>query len=239
MILGTPTISYIMNVIKKREKDALAMPWVNTWATYLLAVRHATAIVEDDKFAVGVSDLVGYDEVVTTKETKMIDAFSSHIIHARTRSACTSVRLSVMNQALCAKDGSLPHGLTIQNAYTQMSKGSRNITIIVRNSTVYPQTRRKKIPVARAVVVTQVPEPQMQPRTIEALDKTHSIQMLKLTMKQRHDKLFKKLDLSGLESWPPELADSAWSPLAEYHDIFSRTQQTWMYSFHCTYDQSH
>ena len=45
--------------------------------------------------------------------------------------------------------------------------------------------------------------------------------MPKLTMKQRQEKLFKELDLSGLESWPPKLADSAWSLLAEYHDVFS------------------
>ena len=47
------------------------------------------------------------------------------------------------------------------------------------------------------------------------------LHMLKLPMKQRQEKLFKELDLSGLESWPPELADSAQSLLAEYHDVFS------------------
>ena len=49
---------------------------------------------------------------------------------------------------------------------------------------------------------------------IETLDKAQGIQMPKLTMKQRQEKLFRKLDLSGLESSPLELADSAWSPLA-------------------------
>ena len=33
--------------------------------------------------------------------------------------------------------------------------------------------------------------------------------------------MFGKLDLSGLESWPLDLADSSHSFLAEYHDIFS------------------
>ena len=45
--------------------------------------------------------------------------------------------------------------------------------------------------------------------------------MPKLTMKQRQEKLFEELDLSRLESWPPELVASAQSLLAEYHDIFS------------------
>ena len=40
-------------------------------------------------------------------------------------------------------------------------------------------------------------------------------------VRQRHGKLFDKLDLSGLDSWAPELVDAAYQLLAEYHDIFS------------------
>ena len=40
-------------------------------------------------------------------------------------------------------------------------------------------------------------------------------------MKERQEKLFEELDLSGLESWPPELVASAWSLLAKCHDVFS------------------
>ena len=43
--------------------------------------------MESDKVASGESDLSEYDEVVTTKDTETIDAFSSHIIHARMRTA--------------------------------------------------------------------------------------------------------------------------------------------------------
>ena len=43
----------------------------------------------------------------------------------------------------------------------------------------------------------------------------------KLTMKEWQEKLLEELDLSRLESWSPELAASAQSLLAEYHDIFS------------------
>ena len=38
VILGTPTISHVINVIKEKEIDALAMPWVNAQVAYLLAV---------------------------------------------------------------------------------------------------------------------------------------------------------------------------------------------------------
>ena len=56
---------------------------------------------------------------------------------------------------------------------------------------------------------------------MEALDGVQGLQVPKLTVKQRQEKLFEELDLSGLESWLPELADSAWCLLAEYHNVFS------------------
>ena len=43
----------------------------------------------------------------------------------------------------------------------------------------------------------------------------------KLTIRQRCGKLFNELDLSGLDSWVPKLADKAHQLLAKYHDIFS------------------
>ena len=38
IILGTPTISCIINVMKEREIDALVMPWVNARVAHLLSV---------------------------------------------------------------------------------------------------------------------------------------------------------------------------------------------------------
>ena len=40
-------------------------------------------------------------------------------------------------------------------------------------------------------------------------------------IRQRRGKLFDELDLSGLDSWAPKLADRARQLLAEYHDVFS------------------
>ena len=42
-----------------------------------------------------------------------------------------------------------------------------------------------------------------------------------LTTRQRQGKLFKELDLKGLNLWPPELAEAACQLLAEYHNVFS------------------
>ena len=85
----------------------------------------------------------------------------------------------------------------------------------------YPQTLRKKTPVVRAVEVTQIPELPVQTSFMEASEGDHGHQMPELTVKQQQEKLFEELDLSRLESWPPEWVASAQSLLAEYHDVFS------------------
>ena len=49
IILGTPTISHVINVMKEKEIDALVTPWANAWVTHLLSVRRAVATVEASK----------------------------------------------------------------------------------------------------------------------------------------------------------------------------------------------
>ena len=222
VIFGTPTISCIITIIKEKDTDALATPWVNAQVAHLLSVQRATAKVEEDQTA-GNSNLGGYNEMVLTKNTKTIDAFLSHVTTTKTSTAHTGERINVMTQALCIEDGSLLQGLMVQNAYTKLRKGSKNFIVVVRNSTAYPQTLKKKTPVARAVEVTWVPEPLVQTGLMGAMGEVEDgiHQMPKLTMKQRQEKLFEELDLSGLESWPPKLVASAWSLLAKYHNVLS------------------
>ena len=38
VILGTPTISHIINILKQREIDAFAMPWANARVAHLMSV---------------------------------------------------------------------------------------------------------------------------------------------------------------------------------------------------------
>ena len=172
--------------------------------------------MDDDKTAVGESDPSEYDELGSTKDNETIDTFSCHVIYARMRTACIDAGLNVMTQALHAEDGSLPQGLTVQNSYTELHDGSRNVAVVVRNSMAHPQILRKKTLVARAVAASWVPEPPIWTGVMEALDGVQGLQMPKVAVKQRQEKLFEELDLSGLESWPPKLADSIWSLLAEY-----------------------
>ena len=115
----------------------------------------------------------------------------------------------------------MPQGLTIQNTYTELRKGSRKAVVVVQNNTAYLQTLCKKTPVARVVAASPVPEPPEGEQLQEGADEPHDSHIPRLTVRQRHGKLFNELDLSSLDLWTPELVDAAHQLLAKYHDVFS------------------
>ena len=155
------------------------------------------------------------------QKAETLEPFPSHVIPVKTTKTYLGERLNVMVQALDAQDGTLLPGLTVQNTYTELRKGSKKAVVVVQNNTAYPQTLQKKTPVARAISVLPVPEPS-EPESLQVEDDTCSdLHTPKLMIRQRHSKLFDELDLSGLDLWAPELADEACQLLAEYHDVFS------------------
>ena len=131
-----------------------------------------------------------------------------------------------MTQALCVEDGSLPWGLTVQNAYTELRKGSKNVIMVVRNSMAYPQTLKKKTPVVRVVEVTWVPETLVQTGLMGAMgeleDNGHQIPRLTVKKAKRsflrnwiwvgwsHGNPSWRL-LPGL-SWLSTMTSSHWNP---------------------------
>ena len=158
IILGTPTIGQVINMMREAEMDALAMLWANARAAHLLAVQRMMPV------EVGNGQEEGYDTdkdspLMYTKKAETLEPFSSHVIPMKTTKAYLGEHLNVMVQALHAQDGTLLPGLTMQNIYTELRKGSKKAVVVVWNNTAYPQTLWKKTPMARVVSVLPVPEP--------------------------------------------------------------------------------
>ena len=103
-----------------------------------------------------------------TQKVETLEPFSSHAIPVKMTEAHMGECLNVMVQALYDQDGTLPPGLTMQNMYTELRKGSKKVVVVVQNHTAYPQTLWKKMPVARAVPV------QLLTKTPEAWESTGS-----------------------------------------------------------------
>ena len=199
--------------------DALAMPWANARAAHLLPVHRMMPIEvgngQEEKF-----DVNDYDLLMYTQKAETIEPFPSHIVPVKTGKVYVGEHVNAMIQALQTQDGSLPQGLTVQNTYTELRKGSKKAVLVVWNNTAYPQTLWKT-PMARAVAALPVPEPPKGEQLEEKVGKSHDSHTPALTVRQRHPKLFDELDLSGLDLWTLELADTACQLLAKYHDIFS------------------
>ena len=138
VILGTPTISCVVNVMKEKEIDTLAMPWANARVAHLLSVCRATATLLENQTLEGANPN-GYKEVVFMRSAETIEAFSSQVISIKVETAYTGEHINIMTQVLWTEDGALPQGLPVLNAYTELCKGSKYIVVVVRNSMAYPQ----------------------------------------------------------------------------------------------------
>ena len=119
--------------------------------------------------------------------------------------------------------------------YTELRQGGKKTVVVVRNNTAYLQTLWKKTLVARVVAALPVPKPLEEEQLLEGATGPHDSHTPRLTVRQRHGKLFEELDLSGLDSWTPELVDAAHWLLAEYHDVFSLD----LVELGCTHSMEH
>ena len=81
VILGTPTISQVVNMMKEAEVDALAMPWANAQGSTSPVHRMMTMEVGD-----GLKEELdpdGFDQLMYTQNVEAIEPFSSHTSEGR------------------------------------------------------------------------------------------------------------------------------------------------------------
>ena len=119
--------------------DALATLWANARPAHLLAVQRMTPV------EVGNGQEEGYDTdedspLMYTQNAETLEPFSSHVIPMKTVRVYLGEHINVMVQALHGQDGTLLPGLTVQNTYTELRKGSKKAVVVVQNNTTYPQT---------------------------------------------------------------------------------------------------
>ena len=99
------------------------------------------------------------DPLMYTQKAEALEPFSSYIIPVKTGKAHLGEHINVMVQALQTQDGTLPLGLTVQNTYTELRKGSKKAVVVVLNNTAFPQTLQKKTAVPRVAAASPVPGP--------------------------------------------------------------------------------
>ena len=119
VILGTPPISQVVNVMKEAEINTLVMLWANARVAHLLLV-HRMMTVEIGDSLKEEPNPDGYDHIMYTQNVEPIVPFSSHIVQVKAGRAYTGKHINIMVQAWQTEDGSLTQGLMVQNTYTEL-----------------------------------------------------------------------------------------------------------------------
>ena len=216
VILGTPTLYHVMEVIKESEISKLAVPWASSQVSWLMRDVQAKLgqVVVNDVANKPILPL-NVDEVVRVTSKCTVPPFGDKTIHGKVNLILYSYKMNVMTHGLEKRSPSLPLGIDVQTVYATLADGSNRVMVVLRNNTRDWLEIKKGMPITQMVAANEVPkvtnlfsvqEPKEQPTITEA---------------ERQDLLLEKLDLTGLEAWPEDQAGKAHSLLKEYHDIFS------------------
>ena len=220
VVLGTPTLFRVMEVIKESEISELAMPWANSRLSWLMRGVHAkmSRLQVKDVANKPIAPL-SVDEVVRVTSKCLVLPFGHKVIHGRVGLVLQGYKMNVMTHGLEKRSPLLPLGLEVQSAYATLATGSGRVPVVLRNNTKDWLEIKKGTPIARMVAANLVP------RVINAISAKGPDPASTLTEAERQDLLLDKLDLSGLEEWPTEQAEKARGLLKEYHDIFFLEKQ--------------
>ena len=215
VILGTPTLYRVMEVIKESEISKLAAPWASSRLSWLMrdVIAKLGQVVGSDVANKPIAPL-DVDEVVRVASKCVVPPFGHKVIHGKVNLVLHGCRLNVMTHGLEKRSPSLPLGIEVQTAYATLANGSHRVPVVLRNNTQDWLKIKKGVPIARMVTANAIP------KVTHVLPAEKPQEQSTLTEVERQELLLKKLDLTGLEAWPREQAEKAHSLLKEYHDIF-------------------
>ena len=216
VILGTPTLYRVMEVIKESEISKLAVPWASSRVSWLMrdVLAKLGQVIVNDIANKPITPL-HVDEVVRVASKCTVPPFGHKAIHGKVNLILHDYKMKVMTHGLEKQLPSLPLGIDVQTVYATLADGSNRIMVVLRNNTWDWLEIKKGMPITRMVAANEVP------KVTNLFSTEQTKEQSTLTETERQDLLLEKLDLSGLEAWPQEQAEQACSLLKEYHDIFS------------------
>ena len=216
VILGTPTIYRVMEVIKESEISKLAVPWASSRVSWLMrdVLAKLGQVVVIDIANKPIAPL-HVDEVVRVASKCTVPPFGHKAIHGKVNLVLHGYKMKVMTHGLEKQSPSLPLGIDVQTVYATLADGSNRIMVVLRNNTRDWLEIKKGVPVTHMVTANEVP------KVTNLFSAKQTKEQPTLTETERQDLLLEKLDLLSLEAWPQEQAEQARSLLKEYHDIFS------------------
>ena len=197
VILGTPTLYRVMEVIKESEISKLAVPWASSQVSWLMRDVQAKLgqVVVNDVANKPISPL-NVDEVVRVTSKCTVPPFGHKAIHGKVNLVLHGYKMNVMTHGLEKWSPALPLGIDVQTVYATLADGSNRVTVVLRNNTRDWLEIKKGMPIAWMVAANEVP------KVTNLLSAEETKEQPTLTEAERQDLLLEKLDLTGLEAWP-------------------------------------
>ena len=233
VILGTLTIHQLCCQMKESEIQMAPEEWQHTLLSYEVSRNvsiHAMTPQLDPDSGIEYPTNTGQnpvdlDEPVLHKDRVIIPAFTSQIVHIQTQKTFMKGHcLNVMVQPPYPEDKvKVPVGLYVQQVYTEMKDGSKNMLTVLCNGTGKPMHLTARWLVGRIVAANLVPDMVASLELEAKLAKDREPEPL-LTTEQRQELLMKVLEENGslgkLKGWKEEMALKAKQLLMEFHHIF-------------------
>ena len=159
VILDTPTIYLVMEVIKESEISKLAVPWASSRISWLMRdVVAKLGQVKVNNIANKPIAPLHVDEVVRVASKCMVPPFGHKAIHGKVNLILHGYKMNVMTHGLEKRSPSLPLGIDVQTVYATLADGSNLITVVLRNNTRDWVEIKKGVSVARMVAANEVPK---------------------------------------------------------------------------------
>ena len=185
VILGTPTLYRIMEVIKESEISKLAVPWASSRVSWLMRdiLAKLSQVVVNDIANKPIVPL-HVDEVVRVTSKCSIPPFGHKAIHGKVNLILHGYKMKMMT-----------HGLEkrLQMVYTTLANGSNRVMVVLRNNTRDWLEVKKGMPITWMVAANEVP------KVTNLFSAEQTKERSTLTEAERQDLLLETLDLSGLE----------------------------------------
>ena len=218
IIIGTLHIDLILELATQEELKSLTKQWERGSVRTRVQTRLAYVSGELDQIQ-GVIKLQN-DVVLPPRSTKQVAGRTSHEIHPK--------RVNVLIEPDESGEGTF----TVKT-YTYLRRNSRRVPLVLRNDTSReiilskgtrvasfspanlekPVSRQWEDRVAKSLLENE----QVIPLKSALLEKTNSYS----SDPSRIDKLFKKIDLSGMETWSEEQKDNVNQLMKDYHNLFA------------------
>ena len=136
VILGTPTLYRVMQVIKQSEISKLAIPWAASQLCWLMkdwsaCMGHIPVSDATNKVVTAAS----VDEVVYAGNLIKVLPFGHKVVHGRTGLILQGCKIHVMTHGLEKKSPKLTLGLEILSSYATLTMGSCKVAVVIQNIT--------------------------------------------------------------------------------------------------------